>query len=416
MPPFPFAYAAAEDLKQLDSSIKRNSALVKKLKAVAEDTAAGILEEIRSVNMSRYVAEAAASIAECGFRVRDVPSVVAVCSALHQRYAEFGAELLSALGRLFPHKSSKATVEGGAAAATPAEERAMAARRRVGLRLITELVLVRAFRHAIGHGMLTLPTTIVPIATPIVLQAGVTGEMGPLGAGLQDLCSVSWHRDREEAAAALALVANYASTYRFEVLGGSPPDPDTLSLPGRARGRSPPEDQAAAVEGEAQGQTQISDAVAAALADYEAALSAAREARPRGCLLRRSADTRINCNRCLLRPPAAAAADAALPPRRPAGSFQRPALPSGECPREGAGPDELAAATGRAGPRGGPPGPAGAGAGERPGRLCQGGCPGGKASPLAASIPGPSGAHEQDPHPHCAVLMSGLGPPQTAVA
>lgn len=41
------------ELKKLDSSVKRNTALVKKLKSTSEDTKDSLLEEIRKTNQSK---------------------------------------------------------------------------------------------------------------------------------------------------------------------------------------------------------------------------------------------------------------------------------------------------------------------------------------------------------------------------
>ncbi len=45
--------AGEDELKQLDSSIKRNSALTKKLKQLTEDNKQAILDDIRKTNQSK---------------------------------------------------------------------------------------------------------------------------------------------------------------------------------------------------------------------------------------------------------------------------------------------------------------------------------------------------------------------------
>ncbi|KXZ44964.1 hypothetical protein GPECTOR_60g742 [Gonium pectorale] len=91
-----------DELKQLDSSIKRNSALTKKLKQLTEDNKQTIIDDIRKTNQSKYVSEAVSALADAPLRNSDVPAAVAVCSLLHQRYADFGTQIAPALAKALP--------------------------------------------------------------------------------------------------------------------------------------------------------------------------------------------------------------------------------------------------------------------------------------------------------------------------
>lgn len=70
--------AEENQLKKLDSSVKRNTALVKKLRQVTEENKDAILDDIRKVNQTKYVSEAVASLAEAPIKTKDVAAVVQV--------------------------------------------------------------------------------------------------------------------------------------------------------------------------------------------------------------------------------------------------------------------------------------------------------------------------------------------------
>lgn len=123
---------AEEDLKKLDSSMKRNTALIRKLKQLSDDSCQAILGDIVRTNQSMYVSEAATAIAEAPFKLKDIPGVVSICSALHQRYAEFSQLLVSALTRTLMDD------QAGLQTQVP--------RKRTILRLLVELLLVGVYQ------------------------------------------------------------------------------------------------------------------------------------------------------------------------------------------------------------------------------------------------------------------------------
>ena len=49
---------------------------------------------------AQYVSEVVGAICEAPLRLRDVPAALAVCSTLHQRYADFARELVGGLAKL----------------------------------------------------------------------------------------------------------------------------------------------------------------------------------------------------------------------------------------------------------------------------------------------------------------------------
>lgn len=93
-------------LRTLDSSIKRNTAVIKKLKQINEEQRDGMMEELRSVNLSKFVSEAVTAICDAKLRTSDIQAAVQICSLLHQRYRDFAPSLIQGLLKVFfPGKS-----------------------------------------------------------------------------------------------------------------------------------------------------------------------------------------------------------------------------------------------------------------------------------------------------------------------
>eukprot|EP00899_Mesostigma_viride_P014203 jgi/Mesvir1/22784/Mv14173-RA.2 len=138
-------------LKGLDSSIKRCTGVIKKLRTLGEEQRATLVEEVKGVNLSKYVSEAVTAICEAKLRTGDVAAAVQVCSALHQRYADFAPALIPALVKqlLVPVPVKSAS---GMALAQPAPSdgdggdlSSRVLRRRVSLRLLLELYQLGVF-------------------------------------------------------------------------------------------------------------------------------------------------------------------------------------------------------------------------------------------------------------------------------
>ncbi|KAL4311649.1 hypothetical protein GQ457_01G044620 [Hibiscus cannabinus] len=93
-------------LRTLDSSIKRNTAVIKKLKQINEEQKEGLMEELRSVNLSKFVSEAVSAICDAKLKSSDIQAAVQICSLLHQRYKDFSPSLIQGLLKVFfPGKS-----------------------------------------------------------------------------------------------------------------------------------------------------------------------------------------------------------------------------------------------------------------------------------------------------------------------
>ncbi|KAH7547967.1 hypothetical protein JRO89_XS14G0045500 [Xanthoceras sorbifolium] len=93
-------------LRTLDSSIKRNTAIIKKLKQINEEQREGLMDELRSVNLSKFVSEAVTAICDAKLRSSDIQAAAQICSLLHQRYKDFSPSLIQGLLKVFfPGKS-----------------------------------------------------------------------------------------------------------------------------------------------------------------------------------------------------------------------------------------------------------------------------------------------------------------------
>ncbi|CAN8284822.1 unnamed protein product [Cochlearia groenlandica] len=88
-------------LRTLDSSIKRNTAVIKKLKQINEELREGLMEDLRGVNLSKFVSEAVTAICESKLKSSDIQAAVQICSLLHQRYKEFSPSLTQGLLKVF---------------------------------------------------------------------------------------------------------------------------------------------------------------------------------------------------------------------------------------------------------------------------------------------------------------------------
>jgi len=72
-------------LRTLDSSIKRNTAVIKKLKQINEEQKEGLMEELRNVNLSKFVSEAVTSICDAKLRTSDIQAAVQVAFKIASR-------------------------------------------------------------------------------------------------------------------------------------------------------------------------------------------------------------------------------------------------------------------------------------------------------------------------------------------
>lgn len=118
--------------RKLDSNLKKNTAFVKKVKNFTESQKDSIIRDFSVLNLSKYVAELANSVAEAKLKISDVPSMVELCSLAHQRYAEFSSNLLDFyFKKTFPKRKD--------------DQISNLSKFRVDLRLLADLITVGVF-------------------------------------------------------------------------------------------------------------------------------------------------------------------------------------------------------------------------------------------------------------------------------
>ena len=80
---------------------------MKKLKSISEDQKSSIIKEFEGLKLSKYLTEAAASVLENKFKLSDIGAAAEVCSAIYQRYPEFGALLEDGLEKCLHAEKEK---------------------------------------------------------------------------------------------------------------------------------------------------------------------------------------------------------------------------------------------------------------------------------------------------------------------
>lgn len=77
----------------LDSSLKKNTTFVKKLKNFSAPQLSSVLKDMSNLNLTKYVSEVASALVEAKLKMTDIVPAIKVCSYLHQTYAEFSSHL-----------------------------------------------------------------------------------------------------------------------------------------------------------------------------------------------------------------------------------------------------------------------------------------------------------------------------------
>ncbi|GAU44189.1 hypothetical protein TSUD_373240 [Trifolium subterraneum] len=190
--------ADAGFFRTLDSSIKRNTAVIKKLKQINEEQRESLMDDLRSVNLSKFVSEAVAAICDAKLRSSDIHAAVQttaesqnlaipadmcrhhiqICSLLHQRYKDFVPTLIQGLLKVFsPGKSSDES---------DSDRNLKAMKKRSSLKLLLELFFV-----------------------------GVIEDGGIFINIIKDLTSMEQLKDREATQTSLTLLSSFARQGRI---------------------------------------------------------------------------------------------------------------------------------------------------------------------------------------------------------
>lgn len=125
---------------KLDSSLKRNTAFVKKLKQFTAAQLDALMKDMKGLNLSKYISEICSALSEAKIKMTDVTAVVLLCSKLHQTYADFDDEFFEAWQKTLLLK--------------PGEKISNPSKLRVDLRLFAELVSSGVINSKQGLGLL----------------------------------------------------------------------------------------------------------------------------------------------------------------------------------------------------------------------------------------------------------------------
>ncbi|KAM6987187.1 regulator of nonsense transcripts 2 isoform 2-T2 [Aplochiton taeniatus] len=125
---------------RLDSSLKKNTAFVKKLRTLTEQQRDGLSNDFGSLNLSKYIGEAVSSVVEAKLKISDVGCAVHLCSLFHQRYADFAPLLLQAWKKHFEARKE--------------EKIPNVSKLRTDLRFIAELTIVGLFTDKEGLSLI----------------------------------------------------------------------------------------------------------------------------------------------------------------------------------------------------------------------------------------------------------------------
>ncbi|KDR21260.1 regulator of nonsense transcripts 2 isoform X2 [Zootermopsis nevadensis] len=125
---------------KLDSSLKKNTAFVRKLKTFTCSQLDSLLKDMSTLNLTKYISEAASAIVEAKLKMTDVMAAVELCNSLHHMYAEFSSHLLENWHRFLSIKKDDRMINQS--------------KLRVDLRFYAEMINVGIFTHKEGLPLL----------------------------------------------------------------------------------------------------------------------------------------------------------------------------------------------------------------------------------------------------------------------
>jgi regulator of nonsense transcripts 2 len=141
--------------KKLKSDLKKCTAFVKKIKSGSAWAGSGDVEkDVASLNLSRYVEEVAAALLEAPKKVADIPTIVALCYAMHVRYPDFMTTLVPSLWSVILDSPKKNATDAGS----------ISKLRRIYVRLLCEFVL-HGMSASSGNGGLELTKPLLKLVS-----------------------------------------------------------------------------------------------------------------------------------------------------------------------------------------------------------------------------------------------------------
>lgn len=132
---------------KLDSTLKRNTTFVKKLKNFGSTQLDTVLKDMAHLNLTKYVSEVATALVDAKLKMTDVAPAIKVCSFLHQTYAEFSTHFFENWQRVLSLKV--------------VDKIANPSKLRVDLRFYAELVNAGIFTHKQGLPLLGSALTVL---------------------------------------------------------------------------------------------------------------------------------------------------------------------------------------------------------------------------------------------------------------
>ncbi|KAK6176702.1 hypothetical protein SNE40_014951 [Patella caerulea] len=121
---------------KLDSSLKKNTAFVKKLRNLIDSQKDALIKDFNGLNLSKYIGECASALADTKLKMSDVNCAVHLSSLIHQRYADFSTMLKDNFQKVLLSKKD--------------EKISNASKYRVDLRLFAELLSVEVISFKEG--------------------------------------------------------------------------------------------------------------------------------------------------------------------------------------------------------------------------------------------------------------------------
>ncbi|XP_034837774.1 regulator of nonsense transcripts 2 isoform X3 [Maniola hyperantus] len=125
---------------KLDSGLKKNTTFVKKLKSFSATQLDTLSKDLNALNLTKYISEVAAAIAEAKLKMSDIPAAINLCSVLHKTYSEFSTFFFENWQKILTFKATDKITNSS--------------KLRVDLRFYAELIAVGIFTNKMGLPLL----------------------------------------------------------------------------------------------------------------------------------------------------------------------------------------------------------------------------------------------------------------------
>ncbi|EGT38568.1 hypothetical protein CAEBREN_03289 [Caenorhabditis brenneri] len=95
-----------KELRSLDSTLKKTTSFMKKVKLLSAASVPGLIEELSKLNLSKFVEEMASGIIETKLKLSDIPKVTELCLAISAKYSNFSEQMAGEFKKVLPVKKS----------------------------------------------------------------------------------------------------------------------------------------------------------------------------------------------------------------------------------------------------------------------------------------------------------------------